>query len=480
MLNGLLARASARSLPRALVPAGLAVACLAATWYLAPRTSQRELLLIAAALAGLVLLQHPLWGLLALIPVSLVVPFAVGTGTQTEVPASLLLLGLLLGIWVLEMVRERRIRLAPSPANLPWIALIAVGGLSIVTGGALWNPFVQASGHFPVVQLAQWAVFIFSAGAFWVAGNLVDDLRWLRWLTGLFLGLGALHMALRLVPGGDPLVDRFFVRGGQGSVFWVWLVALSTGQAVFNRALGPAIRLALAGLTAATLLVATYGGAMEWVSGWAPPLVAIFVVVWLRSARWGAVLTVGMTLVVVLFYGFLYQSVFATALQTGSFLRLDAAAGVIRLVGDRWLIGLGLAAYVFYWNNLIGYWVYSPTNIVRLTSTSRVNSHNNYMDIYAQMGLLGLAAFVWLVVALWQQCWRVRRSALDGFEQGYVNGCLGGLAGMLFSGMLGDWILPFVYNIGLAGMRASVLGWLFLGGVVAIMQLKKPTAPHGS
>lgn len=478
MLNGLMARASARVLPRALVPAALAVTCLAVTWYLAPRTSQRELTFMAAALAGLVLLQHPLWGLLALIPASLVVPFSVGTGTQTEVPVSLLLLGLLLGIWVLEMVRQRSIRLAPSPANLPWIALIAVGGLSIVTGGALWNPFVQASGRFPVVQLAQWAVFIFSAGAFWLVGNLVDDLRWLRWLTGLFLGLGALHMVLRLVPGGDPLVDRLFSRGGQGSVFWVWLVALSTGQAVFNRGLHRLVRLGLAALAGATLFVATYGGAMEWVSGWAPPLIAILVVVWLRSRRWGALLTGGMALVVALNYGFFYQNVLATALQTGSFLRFDAADGIIRLVGNRWLIGLGLAAYVFYWNDLIGYWVYSPTNIVQLTSTSRVNSHNNYMDIYAQMGLLGLAAFVWLVVALWQQCWQVRRGSVDGFEQGYVNGCLGGLAGMLFSGMLGDWILPFVYNIGLAGTRASALGWLFLGGVVAISQVKR-AAPHG-
>ena len=49
-----------------------------------------------------------------------------------------------------------------------------------------------------------------------------------------------------------------------------------------------------------------------------------------------------------------------------------------------------------------------------------------------------------------------------------VLGGLGGFAGMLLVGMLGDWFLPFVYNIGLIGFRASVVGWVFLGGVLVI------------
>ena len=33
---------------------------------------------------------------------------------------------------------------------------------------------------------------------------------------------------------------------------------------------------------------------------------------------------------------------------------------------------------------------------------------------------------------------------------------------------MADWILPFVYNIGFPGFQASVLVWLFLGGLVAL------------
>jgi len=48
---------------------------------------------------------------------------------------------------------------------------------------------------------------------------------------------------------------------------------------------------------------------------------------------------------------------------------------------------------------------------------------------------------------------------------------LGGLVGTLAAGMLGDWILPFVYNVGLHGYRSSVIFWLFLGGLVALEQI---------
>jgi hypothetical protein len=34
--------------------------------------------------------------------------------------------------------------------------------------------------------------------------------------------------------------------------------------------------------------------------------------------------------------------------------------------------------------------------------------------------------------------------------------------------MLGDWVLPFVYNIGLQGFRTGLLAWLFLGGLVVL------------
>ena len=64
--------------------------------------------------------------------------------------------------------------------------------------------------------------------------------------------------------------------------------------------------------------------------------------------------------------------------------------------------------------------------------------------------------------------WRLRNRFTNDFAQGYVYACLGGIGGTLVSAWLADWILPFAYNIGLTGFRASALAWFFMGGLVSL------------
>jgi O-antigen ligase len=132
------------------------------------------------------------------------------------------------------------------------------------------------------------------------------------------------------------------------------------------------------------------------------------------------------------------------------------------------VLGLGFANY---------YW-YTPLFPIRGYAVS-FNSHNNYVDIGAQMGLVGLVCFLWILWEVGWLGWQLRKQVTSGFAQAYVYGALGGLAAMIVAGMLGDWILPFFYNVGLNGFRTSMLGWLFLGGLVSLEQtvrLQKYTA----
>lgn len=460
------------SAPRAkeVLSIGLCGVCLAAIAFVAPRASGRTLLLAAAVLVAPVLAQRSRWGLVLLIPAALAVRFSVGTGTGTPLPAVHLLLVALLALWLLEMLQHGSWQIAASPANLPLVVFLCMAGVALAAGNALWNPLVGIKSNLLVVQLAQWAVFALSAGAFWLSANLVDDTRYLKWMVALFSGLGALYLGQSLLATSANPISQAFEGGGTGSLFWVWLVAMAGGQALFNTDLAWPLRLGLGGLTVATIVTA-WIQAPDWVSGWGPSLLAGAVLLWQIPGRWRAGVRIGLVLVILLFGPQFYRTSQASAIEAGSFLRVDAWRGIAQLVGARWPIGLGLAAYVFYWNDLIGYWAYSPTNVVRLADTSRVNSHNNYMDIFAQMGALGLLVLLWLAVALWRQVQQAKEVAPAGFERAYACGCAAGLAGSLAAGMLGDWLLPFVYNIGLPGMRASLLMWLFLGGAVAIQKL---------
>jgi hypothetical protein len=144
--------------------------------------------------------------------------------------------------------------------------------------------------------------------------------------------------------------------------------------------------------------------------------------------------------------------------------------GLLQLMEGRWLFGLGLASYWHYWRSVFGSMAYMDprTGYLHYTYDPKVNMHNNYMDVFGQMGIIGVLVLGWLIVALYLDIYRGYKAEPPGFGKAYLGAAAAGLTGMLFAGMLGDWFFPFVYNVGLKGFRDSYLGWLLLGGVVLI------------
>jgi len=437
---------------RLLVIAGV----LIASAYLGPRVSESRLILLLGGGMALVFLRWPPLGLAALIGASLVVPFAVGTGTQTGLNATILLLVLLIGLWVLDMVRRRELRLLSSPAIPPLLGLSIVAVFSFIVGQLPWVTFAQPA---PLpAQIGGLFIFLLSAGAFLLVAHQLWDLCWLRRLSWLFLGLGGLYIAGRLVPGLGNFVSRLFQYGSTGSVFWIWLVALASGQALFNDDLHPSWRWTLGALVMATLYVGLFQS-RAWASGWLPPLIALAVILWIRFRRIGLLGLVGGVVLFLFRYSALLMAVVSDTEGTLFPLeaRLAAYQIVLQVTRVSPLLGLGPSNYYHYVRlyPIMGYYV-------------RFNSHSQYVDLIAQIGLLGLCCFLWFALAVWHEGWRLRDCVEDGFSDGYVSGCLGGLVGTLVAGVLADWFLPFVYNVGLAGFRASVLFWLFLGGLLVV------------
>jgi hypothetical protein len=439
-----------------LLRAGVVVAVLALAAYLGRTASTRTAMLLAAAAGALVLLQRPHWGLVALIPAALCVPFAIGTGTQTSLNAAALLVAALLGVWPADMLRRGRVKLAPSPVNLPAFVFILVAVLAFAAGQLPWNPFAATASL--AAQGGGLAVFVLSVGALLLVGNMATELRRLRWLVWPFLALSALVVLGRVVPPLGAVSGRLFVHGATGSLMWVWLAALAGGLALFDRSLRMGARVALFGLAAAVVGVGWFLG-RSWASGWLPSLVALWALIWLRSWRLGLVVT----LLAAVWLGWARPDLPADVVAQDQY-SLDTRRVAWDILLRQVLplnpiLGLGPSNYYHYTilYPILGWYV-------------KFNSHNQYVDILAQVGVLGMGAFLWLMAALARLGWSLRARAGQGFARGYVHACLAGLAGTLAAGMLADWFLPFVYNIGLAGFRASVLGWIFLGGLIAIEQ----------
>lgn len=462
------------------VRAVVVLGVLAASAYLSYRPSLTLVVALYGAILVGILIRWPRLALPGLVLASAFVPFTIGTGTGSSITVAMIGLAALAALWLAEMGLQRRIHLPPSPANAPWLALCLSAGISLVAGSAMWSPWVATKSNFVVVQLAQGAIFVLSACAYWLLASDEGGRRMLRILTAILLTLGGVLIAGWLVPPLQAVSGRVLFTG---PVFRIWVVALASGLALFHTELDRRVRAVL--FAVATLMVAIptlqY---RDWASGWLPPLLTFGVIgtVWLWDrSRWVGLAVVAATVLGYVLYRLVIAEVAATdywSLDT----RIIAWRGLFQLLQGRWLFGLGPASYWHYWRGEIGGMSYLDpgTGYLHYTFNPTVNMHNNYMDVLGQMGLAGVAVMVWLLVALARHAKRQLHAELRGFGRAYAAASLAALGGMLFAAMLGDWIWPFVYNVGLPGFTTSFLGWMMLGGLVVLERTRETGAGYPS
>jgi putative inorganic carbon (hco3(-)) transporter len=255
--------------------------------------------------------------------------------------------------------------------------------------------------------------------------------------------------------------------------FWVLLSALTAGQLMFNRDLSTRWRIYLIVILVAVFSY-SFGDQQERTSNWLGVAIVLGVLLWLRLPKWRW-LAMG-ALVVLAASGILFQAIYTFA---GGDAKWAESGGSREVLIERVLevsmrnpiTGIGPAAYRSYARMtplyyLGGYYV-EPW----------VNSHNNYVDLFSQTGIIGLALFLWFMLELLRVAWKLRDHYRDGFAGGYVASMLGLWVGIMVIMALADWFLPFVYNMGFPGFQASVLCWMFLGGLLFLEQPSRQPAP---
>lgn len=422
--------------------------------FFAPRAAlgnRNYLLLLGLYVGGIgmiLLLRWPLLVLFITLFGALFIPFSGPSGVNV----SELGIILLLGIWILDMLAiQRKFHLVRSRTMLPlWLFIIA----SILAFGVGQMNWFDTVNHAPIdAQIGGLVIFLLSCAAFLLVSNLIKDIYWLEWFTWVFITLGSIYVVGRAI--GLP-VDRFFQNGAiAGSMFWTWLLALVFGQALINNRLNRSLRAVLAILSIAIIYVA-YALNFDWKSGWMPPLVSVGVIVILRYRRIAWLLAL-----FVLIPALYFLSTEAIATDQYSWgTRLDAWLIVIELAKTSPILGLGFGNYHFY------------TILIPFRGWYSIfNSHSQYVDLFAQVGLVGLVCYLWFFGEITRLGWWLKERVPEGFAQAYVYSALGGIVGTLVAGFLVDWVLPFVYNIGMTGFRASMLAWIFMGGLVSLEQM---------
>lgn len=416
------------------------------------------LLLIAAVAVSITILTRPKLGLLIQVPSLIVISRSVGTGSETRISLSVLLLALLIGLWLFDMVaRQRTINVYRSSTLAALLAFLLAGWLSLGVAQLPWFDFAL---HAPLrAQIGELGIYLLSFGAFLLVGNQLQDVETLEKITKLFFIFVIIVLLGDVIPPLSRFTGYFVNSGVKGSLLWTWLVGLAFGQLVLNHNLSRRWQITLIGI----LIAVFYVGFIKyraWSSGWFPPAVAVAVIVWFAFPRFRALLVIFSVLAAVFFSNSFYQIVMTGDNQYSMVTRLSAWQIILKLVQTDPIFGLGLANY---------YWF---TPLIPIMGYSVVfNSHNNYVDLIAQTGILGTLCFIWFSWMVTRLGLRLRSRTKNDFSQAFVYGALGAWIGTLVAGMLGDWILPFVYNIGFTGLPASLIGWFFLGGLLFFERL---------
>jgi O-antigen ligase len=397
----------------------------------------------AVLFASIVVVRFPDLSIALLPTVGVTIPFSIGTGTQSSIVAALVLATALVALGALRAIR------APdwhgAVVSIPAVVLVTVWIVSYFWGAIEREPLVTAWPTFLNAQLGGLGVLVLSVGVLLVAMHTSWKGPWPQIATYGLIACGVVTLAVYFF--GNRAQASIFEVGG---LFTMWVVALALGQALFNGRLPALLRIGLVTLAACWLYKALVLQTW-WFSGWFPPLVAATALVCFRF-KYGVVLVALLAGITgLLRFESIYNVIWGLTIDKGDLSRLGIWQQSLDLFSRHPFLGTGPAGYAIYFQSEYA------------GSEFSMSTHNNYVDVLLETGIVGVLSFAWFLCAVLLTGWRACRRWRAGFEGAFAHSAFAGLLATIAAMGLGDWFIPFVYNQGIGGFRFTVHTWVFLG-----------------
>jgi O-antigen ligase len=414
--------------------------------------------LLIAGLAGLILIYTNLhWATVSLIIISTALADGLGTGTGTRVTFTFMGLYAIMGLWLVKsLVFERQLRFRPSLITIPALLFVATVIVSMIWSTLFADMRVDDILRDKLmVRVMTGMVIIISPIAALLFANLIKGKNQLVVIAGWFIITGLIFGVLRVATGRVPAPLN---AAGQ---FPVWVTAFALGQALFNTGLKPIYRIGCV-VAAGVWAFVTMGLGISWLSGWMPLAGVIAGMIFFYSRRLFAVGIVGIVILLALNFDSVQRILAAEEGESGG-TRSSAYELAFDLSSNHLFLGTGPAGYHFYY---ISYGTYGPT-------VGGVNlSHNNYIDILMQTGVVGFTLWMAFWVAQGIMTWRLLRLPThDLFLRGMKFTCVCAYPSVLLVGMLGDWLTPFPYTQTLSGIDWTIWAWMITGLTTAVYHI---------
>jgi O-antigen ligase len=411
---------------------------------------------IAGLCATIFLYRNMELGCLLVLVLSTVWNVGVGSGTGTPIMLSLVFLVLLAGLWMFRLLLvERSFKSVRSvPSNWP-IILFAITVLISLGWSTIYveEPVRQYMGEKLLPRLMTALVIIISPLATLIVANHIRSMRAIRFFTWWFIGYGGIVVTMMLA---NIPVPFFFTTRGQ---LPVWVSILALGQALFNKHIPRYLRFMLIAIASGWFYIQFFLQ-RTWASGWVPLVMGMVGMLFWFSRRLFFLLLIIVCVYVVANLDMFAQDIEAENTESG-ISRVTAWDRTLKIVGDHFLFGTGPTGYHFYLTVYIG-------GFFQL-------SHNNYVDVLAQTGVVGFAFYIMLWLGFG---WIALKTYLGvpkgGFEQGLAVAVLVCFPVTMLVMMLGDWVIPFTYTQTLGGINYTIWPWLIQGiGIVLYFKFVK-------
>lgn len=395
--------------------------------------------------------------LVVLLPLTaLAMRFAVlPTGTASMLPISLVITLGLMGIWIVAMFIRGEWQIPDVPFNRSLFTFMAVCCISL-PWGVLWrDPILNMQamgGTFIVTQTASLASMLALMCLPALVGYYVDSEWKIKFYLGCFILFGALMTTTQLLG-----ISQIFLN--DAGLWGLWHVATLFGLLLFVPKLGWHWRIIFLIMIGANLYLTLIRNS-GWLSGWFPTVLAMGAIIFFRSRTvFFSIIGIGLSYLIVGPGREYIERVVADETAEGGLERLDIWRRSLGIVAQHWVFGTGPAGY-------------APYNMTYFPWDAR-STHNNYFDIVAQFGVVGLLVWCWFMFASLWFGWKTIQRTPPGLLRTVAIIATCGWAAALASMMFGDWLLPFAYNQGIGGYGYVAYSWMFLGLLISVHRLNE-------
>jgi O-antigen ligase/tetratricopeptide (TPR) repeat protein len=389
----------------------------------------------------------------------------------------LIVLGLM--FWGLKIINKEELKFTPTPLNFPILSFISICVLSLIWSNSFF------------ISLKELPLFLAGPLLYFVITNSINDERQINRILDILLLVGGLFGIYGIFQY-NGIDFSFWARNiGRQQVFGLFgnvnyfaeylIVPLPIAVSLFfaSRNKFKKILLLIAILAMGTSLIVTFTRG-SYLSFGVSLIFMFFVFLISRSKNFiknnKKIFIIALVAIIIITFLFVIPNplnesdtviskiksrISITQIsQDFSFKRRIATwkfTGM--MIKDHPLIGSGIGTFKYNTLRYQAEFFAQGENRSLYPHGFADKAHNEYLQLWAEIGIVGLGIFIWLIISYFRFGLKILRRIKDGYIQGIIIGLMGAMMAVLVDGIFGFPLhLP----------ATIVLFWLALGLTVAV------------